>query len=103
MGLGAALQDGMHQATLEVRAHLEVLQGLLFQGELAALDLRVLDIGLNSMLLLVYGGPTIGCHVSVGRHDRAGGSPPRGTNMFFVISITPRSDATNAEFGGDEG
>jgi hypothetical protein len=80
-----------------------VLQGLLFQGELAALDLGFLDIVLHQSLPLVNSGPTIGCHVSVGRHDRAGGSPPRGTNMFFVISITPRSGATNTEFGGDEG
>src|ERR1700738_4126702 len=96
MRLGAALQ-GNRQTALEVRAHLEVLQGLLFQGELAALDLGFLDIVLHQSLLLVDSGPTIGCHVSVGRHDRAGSSPPRGT--FFVISITPRSDAPNAVFG----
>jgi hypothetical protein len=37
-----------------------VLQGLLFQGELAALDLGFLDIVLHQSLLLVDSGPTMG-------------------------------------------
>jgi hypothetical protein len=41
MGLGAALQGGMHQATLEVRAHLEMRLRLSTSGFLILFFIKV--------------------------------------------------------------